>query len=345
MSTVLVTGGSGFVASHLIKQLLERGDTVHATVRGLTNREKVEPLERLDDTGALTLFEADLLTAGSFVEAVAGCEVVYHVASPFKFPEHISDGEAEMVRPAVEGVRNVLDAVETEPKVRRVVLTSTVGAIYGDYVDVLEMDNQTLTEKYFNTTSTVDNNAYHYSKVRAEKTAWEIAAAQDRWDLVVLCPSLVVGPSLSPTSESGSLALLDELMRGEFFYGAANINFSTVDVREVAAAHILAATNPDAEGRYIVSHSRMNSLLEIARMIRPVHEKPYLLPRVKVPDMVLRAIGPHYGLTPDFLRKHVGIAFAVDNHRSIEGLGLGYRPIEDTLQDHYRSWAAQRKTK
>lgn len=343
MSTVLVTGGSGFIASHLIAQLLERGDRVHATVRSLHNRGKVDPLQGLDGTGSLHLFEADLLEPGSFDDAIAGCEIVYHLASPFKFPEHISDGEAEMVRPAVDGVRNVLASVDRTPSVSRVVLTSTVGAIYGDYIDVLAMDNQTLTEKYFNTTSTVENNPYHYSKVRAEQTAWEICGAQDRWDLIVICPSLVVGPSLSPTSESGSLSLLDELMRGEFFYGAANINFSTVDVREVAAAHISAATVPNASGRYIVSHSRMNSLLEIARMIRPVHARPYLLPRFQLPNIALtRWIGARYGLTPEFIEKHVGIAFAVDNHRSIEELGVSYRPIEETLQDHYGSWAAKK---
>jgi nucleoside-diphosphate-sugar epimerase len=343
MSTVLVTGGSGFVAGHLIAQLLERGDDVHATVRSLHNRSKVAPLDALTGPGSLTLFEADLLQPGSFDEAAAGCEIVYHVASPFKFPEHIEDGEREMVRPAVEGVRNVLASVDATPTVKRVVLTSTVGAIYGDYIDVLEMDNQTLTEKYFNTTSTVENNPYHYSKVRAEKEAWAINEKQDRWDLVVICPSLVVGPSLSPGSESGSLALLDELMGGEFFYGAANINFSTVDVREVAYAHVRAAEVPEASGRYIVSHSRMNSLLEIARMIRPVHARPYLLPRFQLPNIALtRWIGARYGLTPEFIEKHVGIAFAVDNHRSIEELGVSYRPIQDSLRDHYGSWAAKK---
>lgn len=345
MSTVLVTGGSGFVASHLISQLLERGDEVHTTVRSLDNASKVAPLRKLAEKGELELFEANLLEPGSFDAALEGCEIVYHVASPFKFQENISDGEEEMVKPALEGVRNVLAGVDRTPSVKRVVLTSTVGAIYGDYIDVLEMENQTLTEKYFNTTSTVENNPYHYSKVVAEREAWAICEAQDRWDLVVICPSLVVGPSLTPASESGSLALLDELMKGEFFYGAANISFSTVDVREVAFAHIQAAVRPEASGRYILSHARMNSLLEIARMIRPVHRRPLLLPRYQGPDWVLRLVGPHYGLTPDFLKKHIGIAFAVDNHRSIKGLGVSYRPIEESLQDHYRSWAAQRGEK
>ncbi len=341
MSTVLVTGGSGFIASHLIDQLLRSGYTVHATVRSLSNTAKVAPLKALDSTGNLRLFEADLLDPDSFADAMAGCETVFHVASPFKFPEHIKDGYNEMVKPALEGTRNVLHTVNATSSVKRVVLTSSVGAIYGDYADVLDMANQTLTEEYFNTTSTVDNNPYHYSKVRAEQEAWTIAGKQDRWDLVVICPSLVVGPSLSPASESGSLALLDELMRGEFWYGAPDLHFCTVDVREVALAHIRAAENSDASGRYILSHSRMPSFLELAKVLKPVHRRPVVLPRQQLPNLLVRLVGPHYGLTGDFLDKQLGVAFALDNHRSIEQLGVAYRPLAESMRDHYLSWAAK----
>jgi hypothetical protein len=88
----------------------------------------------------------------------------------------------------------------------------------------------------------------------------------------------------------------------------------------------------------------MYSFLDLARMLRPVHRRPLLLPRIQVPDGVVRLLGPRFGLTPEFIAKHVGITFAVDNRRSITELGISYRDVPDTVQSHYRSWAAQRGT-
>lgn len=342
--TVLVTGGSGYIACELIKQLLETGDTVHTTVRSLGNTGKVRPLKEMQAAhpGRLQIFEADLVKPGSFGAAMQGCSIVYHVASPFLMQEKITDGELQMLRPALEGVRNVLGSANEAPTVERVVLTSTIGAIFGDYSDALEMPGHVLSEAFFNTTSSLDHNPYHYSKVMAEKEAWKIAGAQDRWDLVCINPGLVLGPSLTSSSDSGSLFLLDELMRGLFFYGVPDLSFATVDVREVAAAHIAAAKLPAATGRYIVSSSEMISFIDIAKVLRKVHRRPYLLPRMQIPNVLMRLIGPFFGLTPKFLKNHLGIRFTLDNRRSIEELGIRYRPAEQTLIDHYENWLKQK---
>src|SRR5438477_4966332 len=142
--TVLVTGGSGFVASHLINQLLAGGDSVHTTVRSLSSARKVLPLTELQQQfpGRLQVFEADLLRPGSFDAAMRGCTVVYHVASPFMLPEKIKNGRQQMLEPALLGTQNVLASVNAIPTVRRVVFTSTVGAIFGDYIDVMNMNGQ-----------------------------------------------------------------------------------------------------------------------------------------------------------------------------------------------------------
>lgn len=343
--TALVSGGSGFVASHLIQHLLAGGDTVHATVRSLANTAKVQPLRDLQQAypGRLQLFEADLLRPGSFDLAIQGCDVVYHVASPFLMPEKIKDGRTQMLEPALAGTRNVLASVDATPSVKRVVLTSTVGAMFGDYIDVLDMENQTLSERYFNTTSTVDYNPYHYSKVMAEQDAWHICQAQSRWDMVAICPGLVLGPSLTPNSESGSLFLLDEMMKGHFFYGIPDLSFTTVDVREVALAHIAAAKTPSAHGRYILAETHMVSFIDMAKILRKAHEKPHLLPWAQVPSWLIRPIGSLFGLTQQYMTNHFGIRFKVDNQRSIDELGVQYRPIEETLIDHYKSWAIKQK--
>ncbi|MCK9700968.1 MULTISPECIES: NAD-dependent epimerase/dehydratase family protein [Pseudomonas] len=344
---VLVTGGGGFVACHLIQQLLASGITVNTTVRNLANEAKVLPLRTLQKQypGRLYLFEADLLAEGAFDAPMRDCNVVHHVASPFLLPEKIKDGRREMLEPALQGTRNVLQSVDKTPSVMRVVMTSTVGAIFGDYIDVLQMSNKTLTEEYFNTSSTLETNPYHYAKVEAEKEAWRICEAQSRWSLVTINPGMILGPSLTPASESGSLFLLDEMFRGYFFYGMPDLSLTTVDVRDVATAHITAANKADAHGRYILAEQRMISFVEIAGIVRSLHRRPWLLPRYQIPNVLVRLIGPMFGLTQAYLSKHLGIRFSVDNQRSVNDLGVRYRSITETLTDHYQCWEAQRQLK
>jgi dihydroflavonol-4-reductase len=336
----LVTGGSGFVASHLILQLLEGGATVHATVRSTRNKEKISALLDMQTKwpGKLKLFEADLLVPGSFDLAVQECTVVYHVASPFFMEEKIKNGQKEVVDPALKGTQNVLEAVQRSESVKTVVMTSTVGAIFGDYADVMEMENNTLSEGYFNSTSTSKHNVYHYSKTLAEKEAWRMYRLQNRWRLVTINPGLILGPSLSPKSESGSLFLLDELLRGELFFGVPRIWFTTVDVREVAYAHISAASLPEAKGRYILCGRQMSSFLEISTILRQFAGSPWWMPRHQIPNFLVRLIGPFFGLSQKWMALNLGVRFESDNRRSIEELGVTYRPLEDTLRDHYYSW-------
>ena len=344
--TVLVTGGSGFVGSHLVRQLLERGYRVHTTVRSLGNEAKVAPLRAMGEQfpGALELFEADLLAAGSFDAAMDGCRVVFHVASPFLMPEKIKDGQKDVVDPALTGTRNVLAGIERTPGVEKLVFTSTVGAIFGDYVDVLAMKDETLSEDYFNTTSTVENNPYHYAKTVAERAAWDAQQAQNRWRMVSVNPGLILGPSLTPASDSGSLFLLDELFKGYFFYGAPDFSFTVADVRDVASAHIAAAENPDAHGRYIVAAARMASFLDMSRALRQHYPRDHRLPRHGLPHWPVRVLGPAFGLTQDYIRKHLGIRFPVDNRRGVKELGIDYRPLEETLLDHHLAWRELRKS-
>jgi nucleoside-diphosphate-sugar epimerase len=343
---VLITGGSGFVASHLVRRLLARGCLVRASVRDLARADKIEPLLRLAQrlSGTLELFEADLLEPGAFDEAMAGCEVVFHVASPFLLPEQIEDPRRDVLDPALDGTRNVLASIDRTPSVRRLVLTSTVGAIFGDYVDVHEMQDETLAEDYFNTTSTLDNNPYHYAKTVAELEAWSAASKQDRWTMVTINPGLVLGPTLGTASDSGSLFLMNELMSGYFFYGAPNFSFTFVDVRDVAEAHVKAAEIDTATGRYILARPEMVSLTQMSRIIRGRHPTLLGLPKHTVPDFAVRLLGPRFGLTQDYIRKHLGIRFAVDNHRSTAELEIRYRPVEETVLDHYEAWRRHRSS-
>lgn len=343
----LVTGASGYIASHLVKQLLELGDTVNATVRNLENEKKIGHLLEMQKKwpGKLRLFEADLTVPESFDAAAQGCVTVYHVASPFLMEEQIKDAEKEVIEPALQGTRNVLATVERNINVELVVMTSTVGAIFGDYADALKMDNKTLAEQYYNTTSSPTHNAYHYSKVIAEKEAWRLHEAQTmkRWKLVTINPGLVLGPSISPNSDSGSLFLLDELMRGKLWFGVPKLWFTTVDVREVAEAHIRATQVATANGRYILAHEDMTSFRQISLIIRNNCSASFRIPRHEIPSIITRVVGPLFGLTQKWMSLNLGIRFSVDNRRSIAELGIKYRPLQETIIDHYKSWDASHR--
>ena len=147
-ATVLVTGGSGYIASWVVKYLLEEGYTVRATVRNLRSEDKVAHLKAMEReySGKLQLFEADLLTEGSFDESMKGCDVVIHTASPF-FIKGLKDAQKQLVDPALQGTRNVLETANRAESVKRVVLTSSVAAIMGDNVDALNKVNRTMTEE------------------------------------------------------------------------------------------------------------------------------------------------------------------------------------------------------
>ncbi|KAJ9298200.1 hypothetical protein DTO271G3_3805 [Paecilomyces variotii] len=340
----LVTGANGFIASHIVQQLLENGHQVHATVRSIKNEKKIKHLldMQVQWPGKLTLFEADLLKETSFDAATKDCSVVYHVASPFIIESMIRDGRKEVVEPALKGTQNVLNSVIKCDTVKLVVLTSSVAAIFGDNADVQSMKNNTLSSEYFNTTSTVTHNSYSYSKVIAEKEAWKVYKAQPsprRWKLVTINPGLVLGPSLSPTSESGSLSLLDQLLRGELALGVPDLWFATVDVRDVATAHLEVAKNPDAHGRYILADREMHSFVEIARILRPLAHSS-LIPQRTLPNFLVRLSGPFLGLSQKWLRLNLGIKFNIDNRRSVDELKIVYRPLKETLTDHFNSWSA-----
>lgn len=213
------------------------------------------------------------------------------------------------------------------------------GAMYGDNIDVAQMEHQTLLESHFNETSTINHNAYQYSKVLAEKEAWRIARAQSRWDMVVICPGFVVGPTLTAVSESGSLYTINQLLGGLMLLGVPNLAFALVDVREVATAHIKAAEIQSARGRYIISESHMTSMVEISKIFKSIHASPYRLPTWNIPSWILELLGPLMGLSRYWIRSNIGIVFRLDNSRSIEELGIQYRPASESLTDHYNSWA------
>ena len=265
---VLVTGATGYVAGWIVKRLLEEGVTVHATVRNPADAAKLAHLNRLaaELPGTIHYFKADLLDQGAYAQAMRGCAIVFHTASPFKLD--IADPQKDLVDPAVLGTRNVLQTANRTDSVRRVVLTSSCAAIYGDCADVEDTAGKVLTEDVWNTSSSLSHVPYSYSKTVAERAAWDIVKQQDRWDLVVVNPSLVLGPGLNPEATSESFNLLRQLGDGRMKSGMPDIGCGAVDVRDVAEAHLRAAYLPGARGRHIISghDTSLPGLAEVLRL-------------------------------------------------------------------------------
>lgn len=332
---VLVTGANGYVASWLVKALLEDGLTVHATVRDPSNDKKVGHLKCLDEAapGTLKLFAADLLTDGAFDEAMAECELVFHTASPFIL--NVSDPQTELVDPAVQGTRNVLESANRVESVKRVVLTTSVAAIYGDAADMADQGLDAFTEEHWNVTSGLEHQAYSYSKTVAERTAWEFAGSQDRWDLVCVNPGLVMGPSLTNSSASTSLSTIKQLVNGSMRPGAPDLEFGLVDVRDVATVHVAAGFTPEAKGRHITV-SETVSMLDMAEAIRKRFGSAYPLPRRTLPKALVWLAGPLQGISRKFVARNVGYRLRFDNSHTREALGVTFRPAAETVGDHFQ---------
>ena len=267
---VMVSGATGYVAGWLIKKLLEEGITVHATVRNPNKKEKLAHLDEIaaKTSGEIKYFKTDLLDQGSFAEAMKGCELVFHTASPFTL--NVENPQKDLINPAVKGTSNVLDEANKVESVKRVVLTSSCAAIYTDAQDTEEAPGGKITEEIWNTTASLDYQPYSYSKTMAEKKAWEIAKEQDRWDLVVINPSFVLGPFLNPgATTSESFRVMKQIGSGAMKMGIPNLGFGVVDVRDLAIAHYKAGFTPEAHGRNIISAHNTN----LVEMIRPIYEK------------------------------------------------------------------------
>jgi nucleoside-diphosphate-sugar epimerase len=332
---VLVTGAAGYVASWIVRLLLESGRSVRGTVRDPDNEAAVGHLRRLPGAKErLKLFRADLLAPGSFDTATQGCELVLHTASPF-FVRGFKDAESELVRPAVEGTRNVLESVNRAASVKRVVLTSSIVAIFGDNCDALQAPGGVLTEAQWNTTSSLDHQPYAFSKVCAEREAWRLCEAQKRWTMVAINPGFVLGPSLTTRSRSESLYTMRTFGNGKLRTGVPHLSFACVDVRDVAQAHLLAAAKADAEGRYIVCNETV-TMLQMADLLRERYGR-YPLPKRELPKFMVRLLGPYTsGITREFVDKNVGYDIRLDNSRSRNQLGLSYRPLRQTLNEHFQ---------
>ncbi len=340
---VLVTGATGYVAGVLVKKLLENGLTVHAPVRNPNDNKKLKYLNQLAQStpGNIIYFKADLMDNGSYEEAMQGCELVFHTASPFKLD--VKNPQKDLVDPAQSGTRNVLTSANQVESVKRIVLTSSCAAIYGDNIDIRNTPKGIFTEDIWNTSSTLKHNAYSYSKMIAEKEAWEIEGKQSRWDLVVLNPALVVGPGINPNATSESFNMIKQMGDGSLRFGAPRLGIGVVDVRDLAQAHYQAGFTPTAKGRHIIA-GHNTDMVEMAKTLLNKYGKDYPIPRTALPKWLLWIVGPlvDKSVTRKIVARNINLPWNGDNSKSIKELGIKYRPLKDSMEDFFQQMVDNR---
>jgi dihydroflavonol-4-reductase len=282
---VLVTGGSGFIGAHCIVQLLGAGYRVRTTVRSLTREADVRSMLEAGGTEpgkALSFAAVDLTSDAGWPQAVAGCDFVLHVASPF--PPTAPKHEDELIIPAREGALRVLRAAR-DAAVRRVVMTSSFAAIgYGQ-----KITDQPFSEENWTDPNSRTITAYVKSKTLAERAAWDFVNREGgRLELSVINPVGVFGPVLGPDF-STSIGLLKRLMDGAM-PGLPRLSFGIVDVRDVADIHLRAMTGPAAKGqRFLAIASDFMTVQEIAQVLRTrMGDAAARVPTRVLPDLMLR---------------------------------------------------------
>ncbi len=329
--TVLVSGGSGYIAGFLIRQLVAEGWTVHTTVRGLAREAAVRELLQVDPA-RLKFFAADLNADAGWAEAMAGCSHVAHVASPL--PAGVPRDANELIVPARDGALRALRAAKAAG-VKRFVMTSSVAAIaYGRGPGVHHF-----TEADWTDLSQPGITPYIQSKTVAERAARDWMDREGgAMEFVSICPSVVLGPVWS-RDYSASVMVVRKLLDGSLA-ACPDIGFGVVDVRDVADLHVRALTAPGLAGERFIASGRFMKLREVAAVLRAqLGADARKVTTRHVPDWLVRVAARFNPLA----RAVVGELGSVRNQSAAHAqavLGWQTRPVEQSIVDTARSLLA-----
>jgi nucleoside-diphosphate-sugar epimerase len=325
--TVLVTGGSGYLGGWCVVGLLERGYSVRTTIRdGRRERDVRGRLEgHVDAGGRLDFAVADLSSDDGWADAVAGCDFVLHVASPFP-PAQPKDPD-ELIVPARDGALRVVGAA-LGAGVKRIVMTSSVAAVRNGRTPPAD---GVYTELDWTDPDDTGLTPYTRSKTIAELAAWELVrerGAEDR--LATVNPAAIIGPVLSD-DRSFSLQAIERLLNG--MPAMPRLGFTFVDVRDVADLHIRAMTDPAAGGERFLAVDRFLWMEDVGRILRerlgPAASK---VPRRNAPSLMVRALAIFDPAVRSILGE-LGKKTTYSHEKAMSTLGWAPRPVEDSIAD------------
>jgi dihydroflavonol-4-reductase len=339
--TVLVTGGSGFLGGWCLVELLQRGYRARTTVRDLARESDVRAAvdTQIDARDRLDVVAADLTNDDGWADAVAGCDYVLHVASPFP-PAQPKDPD-ELIVPARDGTLRVLRA-SLAAGVKRIVLTSSVAAVRTPGPGSVA-NGRDLTEDDWNDPDNPHTTPSTRSKTIAERAAWDFMRAEGAEDrLVTVQPGAIIGPVLG-RDRSYSLQAVERMLTGKM-PGLPRLGFSFIDVRDVAALEVAAMSAAEAGGQRLIAASTFLWFSDVAAILREqLGPDARKVPRRGVPDFVVRVLAR---FDPE-LRSIVGelghkTTYSVDNAR--RRVGWSPRPMQETIVDCARSLLAHPPT-
>ena len=326
--TVLVTGGTGFVATQAILQLLQQGYRVNTTVRNLGSQNQLfETLQHagiLEIQDNLRLIEADLLDDNNWLSAMQDCDYVLHVASPLPMGE--PNTEDDFIKPAVEGTLRVLTFAK-QAGIKRVVMTSNFGAVGYSHTDT----RQVITEQSWTNPKQKGLSAYNKSKVLAERAAWDYIHNEGKGlELTVINPMGIFGPLINQRLSAGH-TILRQLMSGEM-QRLPDIIMGIVDVRDVADLHIRAMLSPQAAGeRFLALAGGSMSLMDIAHYLKKAMPQHSTNISTKALPTCLLKIVALFNPKARAIKPLVGVCRQASNKKALTMLGWQPRSNEQAV--------------
>lgn len=324
--TVLVSGASGYIAGEVIRQLLAKGWVVHGTVRNVAKSE-AGLRARLGNPSAdqFRLFAAELMSDAGWAEAMQGCSHVAHVASPI--PAQAPRHEDDLIIPAREGTLRALRFARDAGVTRFVQTSSTAAVIYG-----VDRGEYTFDESRWTDIDHPDAYPYVKSKTLAERAAREwVAAEGGAMEFVSVNPGMVLGPVAS-ADFSASVELVSQLLSGAMPM-APNLGFPIVDVRDIAALHVLALETPGLAGERFLGAGQFLTALQIAGVLSArLGEQARKAPTRPMPDWVVNILAL-FNAEVRGIKTEIGKIRHVDASHAKQRLGWTMRPVEDTIAD------------
>ena len=323
MRRVCVTGAAGFIAGHVIVDLLDDGHIVHATVRDLGDDAKRAHLDELKErySGKLELFEANLLEPGSLDAALEGCDALIHTATAVILAA--PDPQKQIIDVAVKGTQNVLDSVARTPSVKRIVMTSSIAAVMS-----YDQQDKTYTEDDWCTSDDIWLDPYGMGKTQSERLLWRFVDEHaDRVQAVAINPSVVIGPPLAKHHIRSSLSFIRDLV-GWSYPACAPMRLHLVDVGDVSKGHVRALTSDKAVGQRIIFSDRQKSILEISKVL----SRQYKTPMRELPRLILYIaayLDKRFSLR--LARASANLHYEFGSNRPMELLGINLRNTEESI--------------